>query len=319
MSLKETLQITTDLIDDKREKLPLHAPMWMQIEQALQSNRMPQSSLLVGPAHVRVSVFACRLAAILLCRHKHPPCHQCTSCRMLKANTHPDLKLIYSETTHGVIKIEQIRELQQEVYQAPQCGDVRVILIDGVDRMNKASANALLKILEEPPSKVYFILVAEQRHTLPLTILSRCSCLHFPDRQVDDSYLALGEHYAPDTGRGSLYQQRESIIGSLCDMLEGKISHCTLASTWSQFALADFFWILYLISAQALNQQLSNVASEADRTLFARFMGLVDVMTLFQQLKQLNSLLENLSHNIPINATLALEHLLFGYFRNQDD
>jgi DNA polymerase-3 subunit delta' len=299
----------------------IHDLMWMQIEQALQSKRMPQSLLLVGPSHVRVGVFAYRLAALLLCHQdKHPPCDQCVSCRMLKASTHPDLKVILSETASGVIKVEQIRELQQEIYQAPQCGDVRVILIEGADRMNMASANALLKILEEPPLKVYFILVAEQFKTLPLTVASRCSRLLFPDRQMDASYLALGEYYAKGTSRGSLYLQRESIIESLCDMLEGKISHCMLASKWSQHALVDFFWILYLISAQAVKQQLSDMNELGhDQPIFDRFVSLVSVNTLFYQLKQLNSLLKNLSHNIPINATLALEHLLFGYFRNQND
>lgn len=294
-----------------------HAPMWEKIQRACQQHRMPQAILLVGPQHVGVKGFAARLAAQLLCHHEQPPCSECVSCHLWKVGTHPDLQTIRPDTEGGVIKIEQIRGLQDDVYHSPQCGQRCVIVIEQADQMNTASANALLKILEEPPSHVYFVLVAERWTRLPATILSRCQRMVFSDVQLDPlQYMALGEHYPEGSSRATLYAQRHAMIAALCEIAEGKISPCTVASQWAAHELVDVIWLMYLIMAQAIQtSSLNQTHLTSNHDALQQFAQLFSLVHLFHQYDTLRSILKNMSHNISINTTLALESLLISYVK----
>ena len=302
-------------------RLPEHAPLWVKIDQSVNSKRMPQALLLIGPRHLRVSSFATNLAAELLCQEKSSPCGVCAACLLLQAGTHPDFQLICSETKTSTIKIDQIRALQDEVYLSPKCGARRVIVIDPADKMNVASANALLKILEEPPPTVYFILVAEQLGTLPATILSRCQQMVFPDTLIDSSnYFTLADHYPPESVRGELLLKHHAVLSALCDVVEKKTSPCTVAATWASYDLVDLVWLLYLILAQAVQMQLlqrSPVTTTTDP--FVRFTQLLHPVDLLNQLDTLNAISKKLSHNVPINGILVLENILIGFLRNNHD
>lgn len=296
-----------------------HAFQWQFIRTAIVHQRMPQSLLLVGPRHVGVTSFANQLASILLCHAETKPCHQCSSCQLFKAGTHTDFKQIRPEALGGVIKIDQIRCLQEDIYQTPLCGENQLVLLEPVDRMNMAASNALLKVLEEPPTSVYFILVAEQLGTIPATILSRCQKLMFADSKFDSTdYFVLGEHYAADSPRGKLYAMRDSIMTSLCDVIEAKSSPCAVAAEWSKFELFDFVWFLHLVTAQAIQTRLVNIKPKhADEDALARLIQVMDPIGLLMQLESLNNISRKLSHNVSMNTTLALEDLLIGYYRNR--
>lgn len=294
-----------------------HESQWQYIHAAMVHQRMPQSLLLVGPRHVGVTAFAYRLAAILLCHAEVKPCNECSSCHLFKAGTHSDFKFIYPETLGGVIKIDQIRDLQENVYQTPNCGGVQVVLIEPVCRMNMAAANALLKILEEPPSTVYFVLVAEQLGTIPATILSRCQKIMFSDPKFDPThYFLLGEHYDLESPRGKLYTARHSILNSLCEIIEGKSSPCTVAAAWNSFELIDLIWLLHLITAQAIQLQLVKTM-RSDEDILMRFVRSSTPIGLLMQLESINTISRKMSHNISMNATLAVEDLLIGFYRNR--
>jgi DNA polymerase III subunit delta' len=276
---------------------------------------MAQALLLIGPPHVGVYSFAHRLAAMLLCHAESKPCGECDSCHLLRAGTHPDCQSVRPEAEGGVIKIDQIRALQDEVYHTPQCGQRLVILIEHADKMNVASANALLKMLEEPPSYVHFILGAEQLSSMPATILSRCQRMVFPDLCHDSSnYIALGEHYPAESNRARLYAKRQSMIISLCEIIDGQTSPCTVAAQWTDFHLADLVWLLYLILAQAMQIQLLNVQHIIpDNEAVYRFARLRTPVALLNHIDKIHLISKKLSHNISINATLALEHLLTDF------
>jgi DNA polymerase-3 subunit delta' len=144
--------------------------------------RLPHATLLVGPAGVGKSAFAEQLAALLLCESIAPEltaCGQCEACRWLYAGNHPDLRRVAPDgdddaegdavekptekakkRSASIIRIDQIRELEAFVFVGSHRDGNRVVLVTEADAMNPAAANALLKILEEPPSSVYFILVS---------------------------------------------------------------------------------------------------------------------------------------------------------------
>lgn len=172
--------------------------------------RLPHAVLLVGPAGVGKTAFSEQLAALLLCESISPEltaCGQCQACRWLDAGNHPDFRRVApdgdEEPEEGVIektkkrsaaniKIDQIRELEAFVFVGSHRDGNRVVLITEAEAMNPAAANALLKILEEPPTSVYFILVSSKTKSLLPTLRSRCRVIPFgpPDAAAASAWLA---------------------------------------------------------------------------------------------------------------------------------
>ena len=170
--------------------------------------------LLVGPPGVGKAAFSERLAALLLCESIAPDlsaCGVCQACRWLEAGNHPDFRRVAPEgddeaeegasekqtekvkkRSASMIKIDQIRELESFVFVGSHREGNRVVLITEADAMNQPAANSLLKILEEPPSSVYFILVSSKTKSLLPTIRSRCRVIPFcaPDAATATAWLA---------------------------------------------------------------------------------------------------------------------------------
>jgi len=112
-----------------------------------------------------------------LARNPYNPCGVCRVCRKIKSGSHPDI--IRIKPSGQVIKIEQIRDLCLVIALKPYTAKLRVVIIDNAQTMNPAAANALLKVLEEPPDRTVFILIAENRRDLLPTITSRCQPIRF--------------------------------------------------------------------------------------------------------------------------------------------
>jgi len=105
------------------------------------------------------------------------PCGACKACRKIKSGSHPDI--IWIKPSGQVIKIEQIRDLRLIITMKPYSAKLRVVIIDDAQTMNPAASNALLKVLEEPPDRTVFILIAENKRDLLPTIASRCQLIRF--------------------------------------------------------------------------------------------------------------------------------------------
>ncbi len=115
-------------------------------------------------------------------------CGECRACRLTEAGDFPDLHLIESEAPGAMIKVEQIRELQGQLALMPFESEWRVALCLRFHEANDNAANALLKTLEEPASRVVLILTARSGEALLPTIVSRCEVL--PLRQVSDELIS---------------------------------------------------------------------------------------------------------------------------------
>lgn len=175
-----------------------------------QADRMPHALLLTGPKGGGKGTFADALVARLLCEtaeDANQACGVCPSCKWIAAGNHPDFRRIEpdnredpSDETGEVervparkksdqIRIDQIRELDDFLGVGAHRKGERVILVLPAEAMNAATANSLLKVLEEPNTSTYFILVSNNRKRLLPTILSRCRMVHFPK---PDQNQALG-------------------------------------------------------------------------------------------------------------------------------
>ncbi len=148
------------------------------LKRALANNRLAHAYLFSGAPGVGKKLTAFALAAAVNCTQPAgDACGSCPSCRKTAAGGHPDLHLLASEGEE--IKIDQIRQLQADLSLRPFEGAKKILIIDGADAMNTASANAFLKTLEEPPGDALIILITAMPHRLLPTIRSRCQEIRF--------------------------------------------------------------------------------------------------------------------------------------------
>ena len=165
-----------DIIGHDRTKLLIQA--------AIMQNRLAHAYLFHGEDRIGKRLLAMRLAQALLCERaaedaEPDACGGCRACRQVEARTHPDFLLIEPdrEQANPQIKIELIRDIEQQMIYRPLIGDRKICLIDEADRMTIGAANALLKTLEEPPDHSLFLLVSSRPYALPATIRSRCQAI----------------------------------------------------------------------------------------------------------------------------------------------
>ena len=145
---------------------------------ALTRGRVPNSLLFRGPAGVGKRRMALELAKALNClRRTDDACGACESCLAIGEGKMPDVLEIAPEKSE--ITIRQIRDLKEVAYLRPMIGRARVFIVDPAEKMNDESANAFLKVLEEPPLTTHFLLVSANPDRLHSTIRSRCQALAF--------------------------------------------------------------------------------------------------------------------------------------------
>lgn len=290
-------------------------PLWERFQLIDSNNRFPQSLLLIGSKSTSLIDFVYTLSAALFCGAEQRPCGECKSCRLLRAREHPDFTSLIPDKNGGVIKIDQIRELSSLVYTTPQLTGRRIVIINPAEKMNVAAANALLKLLEEPPAFLTFILIAEQISTLPATIISRCQQWHFRANDLlEADYLSMAEDYQVDSDRGQIFSQLLTIINDLKELRSKKRSLCSLAAKWTSHELSHLIWLLYLINSQMIDYRLTGPRHEKTWTTpLYELAKHYQPLSLYKQLDQINSVSKILHQNIALNQTLVLEKLLMGY------
>lgn len=156
------------------------------LTQALIQNRMHHAYLFTGTRGVGKTSIARIVAKALNCEQgiTANPCLQCAACMAIEQGCFVDLIEIDAASK---TKVEDTRELLDNVQYAPTLGRFKIYLIDEVHMLSQHSFNALLKTLEEPPPHVKFLLATTDPQKLPITILSRC--LQFHLKPVNDTVI----------------------------------------------------------------------------------------------------------------------------------
>ncbi|HTI29371.1 MAG TPA: hypothetical protein VL687_03320 [Methylomirabilota bacterium] len=154
------------------------------VQRSAASGRLQRTLLIHGPAGSGKGAFVDDLLALLFCQAAggDRPCNVCDGCRQARARTHPDLVVGSPERwregrSTGESIVAAARSWLADSAGAPIAGERRVILVEGVDRANEQTQNALLKALEEPTSRHMFVLVADEPTRVLPTIRSRAQAL----------------------------------------------------------------------------------------------------------------------------------------------
>lgn len=311
---------------------------------------LPRALLLTGRAGLGKRETALFLANSLLCETKLPglpPCGTCASCLLLKAGNHPDLRVlevgqeeeasasddedeIPSSKKKPVrqISVDKVRALADLINITSHRGGAKVVCITPAEAMHPSAANALLKMLEEPPGETWFILVSHQPERLLPTIRSRCFRLDFAlpepaaalqwlkEQGATHGALALAQGgYAPLAakdldGDETFWTQRKALLDALASSpfdplgtadraedMDNTVA-ATLLSRWA-------FDIAALKSGAGARYHLDYLAplqKIADAMPFHAILGWYDATLQFGR-----------SAQHPLNKRLAMESLLSGY------
>ncbi|MGH2814866.1 MAG: DNA polymerase III subunit delta', partial [Actinomycetota bacterium] len=167
------------------------------LKEAVASERVTHAWLFTGPPGIGKLHTARVFAAALNCPAGGDG--TCDTCRRILRGVHPDVHLIVPEGDN--LLVEDVRAVREEASRTHHEAPIGVFILDEADRLTEAAANALLKVLEEPPPGVVFILVARSAEALVGTVPSRARTLPFVSLSLAELTAALGDDLQLDTGQ----------------------------------------------------------------------------------------------------------------------
>ncbi|MCX5900126.1 MAG: DNA polymerase III subunit delta', partial [Proteobacteria bacterium] len=155
------------------------------LQAMLRSGHLPHAFLFTGIEGIGKRMVATGFVKALNCLTLSDDfCGQCLQCRKIDKQIHPDVQVV--EPEKNVLKIEQVRALQQDIVFKPLEGKKKAVIIDQAEKMNAQAANCLLKTLEEPPEDTVLVLIAHAVSDMLPTVLSRCQQIHFSPLSDED-------------------------------------------------------------------------------------------------------------------------------------
>jgi DNA polymerase-3 subunit gamma/tau len=211
-------------------------PVVRTLRRAIETDRVSHAYLFSGPRGTGKTSTAKVLAMGLNCENgpTPEPDGTCESCRAIMGNSSIDVLEMDAASNRG---IDEIRDLRDKVNLAPAAGRMKVYIIDEVHMLTAEAFNALLKMLEEPPEHVVFVLATTEKHKVLPTIISRCQSFDFRRPSVETlvgklEYISDPEGIVVDPepltviareGRGS-FRDAEGLLDQLSSFAEGRIT-----------------------------------------------------------------------------------------------
>lgn len=179
------------------------------VENLIKSRRFPHAVLIEGNSENERINLAEYLTKAFLCSADDIPCDKCDNCRLANDKNHPDITYVFPEENKKFISVNKIREVRTQAFVRPHSALSKVFIITEAHRMNEQAQNAFLKILEEPPKNVHFILLCVSKMQMLETVRSRCTQFTLNGDTAGDEkgYLINAQSYVEFLLSGKRYEQ----------------------------------------------------------------------------------------------------------------
>lgn len=161
------------------------------LEPRVGGGSLPHAILIEGAKGTGRRTLAHLLAAAVVCRSSARPCGVCPACAKVFSLNHPDITVLGGDGEARSFHIDAVRTLREDVFVLPNEAPVRVFILCDVQNMTEQAQNSLLKVLEEPPSHVRFILTCEQRTQVLETVRSRVFTVSLGTVSADEAKRVL--------------------------------------------------------------------------------------------------------------------------------
>ena len=310
--------------------LPWQISNWQILTENLHNKRLAHGLLLHGVSGIGKKAFAIEFAHWLLCEQPlaDKACGMCKSCKLILADSNPDLLTLYPEEEGKAIKVDQIRDLIKKISLTSHGQGYRVIIIAPADALNINASNSLLKTLEEPPENTILILITDKPSKLMATIRSRTQMIRFDlpseeqsmawlnEQNIDKAELVLNLSGGAPLAAAMMAKDegleiRDKLFNNWQELASGNTDALESAAMW----LKDGFkvienlplnwvssWLTDMIKS-IQGGQIENMANVDYAQTLQKLAGQVD-------LKSLYSLLDRLNDTIRLNDTSANQLML---------
>lgn len=317
---------------------PWQESLWEQVAERLKNDTLPHALLLEGQKGMGKSTFAHHLAAMALCQNSQASgaCGECKSCTLLQARTHPDFFHLEPVESGKQIRIDAVRELIEFMNLSCHYGNHKVAVIEPADAMNTASANSLLKTLEEPSPGALLILVTAHPSRLPITIRSRCQRISFlppaeeqvsgwlsselsASREEQTNLLAIahgGPLYARELAQDEMMQARQALFQDILEVLRRKMTIMAFSARYqNDLSRQVLEWILSWLQDLARlcvsSEQARLVNPDVAQDL-RRLAKVLDLQSIFKLQEKLYDFMR-FHGTVNLNAQMVLEDIMINW------
>lgn len=235
--------------------------VYSQIKKSVEHGRLAHAYLFEGDQGVGKHELSLWLAKRLFCTQvvDNEPCNECNNCLRIAAGEHPNLWQIKPDGQS--IKVDQIRQLQQEFVRSGFESRLQFFTISHADKMNASAANSLLKFLEEPAGSFVAILETDSPGKILPTIQSRCQILHFAPLNTQALVAKLVQ-----TGIGT---ESATLLAALTNSYQ-KAVEISQEEWFNESKAAVSQWYLYLVNNDLMafvyvQKKLTALAKEKER------------------------------------------------------
>ena len=250
-----------------------------QLLSLLKSGNIPHALLFSGPKGTGKTSSARILAKVVNCdanadvRPGKPLSEPCGKCDMCKEITNGRSLNVVEMDAASNRRIDDIRELRERIYVPPALGKKLVYIIDEVHMLTNEAFNALLKILEEPPEHVLFILATTEHHKIPETIQSRCTLIQFRKANENElsealSKISLKEKISvEDEVFASIMQSADGSFRDAVKILEQLVEQSGKKTLTLEFTQKH----LSTVGSKSIEQLVKNILSKDEKAVVMQF------------------------------------------------
>lgn len=283
-----------------------------RVRQMVSSRHIPHAIIIEGAGGTGKKTVANYITKAVVCSGENIPCNSCKACHLVDGGGHPDVLTISPENGR-TIKVDAVRNLREEAYLTPLMAEGRVFIFIKAETMNANAQNALLKVLEEPPSGVVFILLTENSSLLLETVRSRCILLSLTPPAIDESadYVAKKAECEEEKAREAL-EKVGGNIGLALQELEGMTNDIPVLAQKLMVAARkgselDILRLLQPLSKDrgAVKQLVAALKEQTVAMLVSKAKG-IDNEFSSSRLYALHSALEEYERDLVYNPSLPL-------------